>query len=130
MPYGAAGSAHRRVRASGRSTRSRAPGATRCAPARPPLRWQRRRGSASASDARQRDEEATGRVIEQRRAHRALPPACRERGVLVVADDDEIDAEALRQTADLLDRLADGEVAGGVEAALAQRANTLVEHAL
>src|SRR5262245_45928129 len=76
------------------------------------------------------DQQAAGRVIEQRGADRALPPACGEGRVLVVAEHDEIDAERLRQAADLLDRLAHREMAGRVEAAVAQRADTLVEHGL
>src|SRR5438477_291259 len=67
---------------------------------------------------RECDEDAAGRVVEQGGAHRALPPARGERGVLVVPDDDEVDAEGLGEAADLLDRLAHGELPGGVEAAL------------
>src|SRR5919109_4336957 len=79
---------------------------------------------------RQGDEDAARRVVEERRAHRAFPPARGERGVLVVADDDQVSAERLRETADLLDRLAHRELAGGVEAAVAQGADAFVEHGL
>src|SRR5262245_29628593 len=77
-----------------------------------------------------RHQNAARRIVEQRSPDRAFPPACGERGVLVVAEHDEVDAEALRQPADLLDRLAHREVAVGIEAAIAQRANALVEHRL
>src|SRR5712692_881489 len=82
------------------------------------------------SHLRQRDQDAAGRVVEERSADRALPPACGERGVLVVAQHDEVHAQALGQPADLLDRLADREVSGGVVAAVAQRADALVERRL
>src|SRR6266481_3706216 len=84
----------------------------------------------ATSGPRQRHQEAAGSIVEERSAHRALPPARGERGVLVVADHDEIDPEALREAADLLHRLADRELARGLEAALAQVADALVEHGL
>src|SRR5262245_51641026 len=69
------------------------------------------------SAVRQGDEKAARRVVEERRADRAFPPARRKGRVLVVADHDQVDAKALGEAHDLLHRLADREVAGGVEAA-------------
>src|SRR5437879_5100844 len=82
------------------------------------------------SKLREGDEDAAGRVVEQRRAHRAFPPAGGEGGVLVVADHDQIGAGGFRHADDLLDRLAYRKLPGDVEAALAQAADALVEHAL
>src|SRR5262245_56082848 len=79
---------------------------------------------------RQGDQDAARRVIEERGADRAFPPARRERGVLVVANHNQVAAQTLREAADLLDRLAHGEVAAGVEAAVAQRADAVVENGL
>src|SRR5687767_3983790 len=76
------------------------------------------------------DENATRGVVEERSADRTLPPACGERGVLVVPDHDQVGADRLRPPADLLDRLAHREMPGGIEAAVAQRADALVEHGL
>src|SRR6185295_9320689 len=79
---------------------------------------------------REGDQDTAGRIVEERGPDRSLPPAGREGSVLVVADHDQVDAEVLGEAADLLDRLAYRELAGGVEAALAQGADALVEHGL
>src|SRR5438874_2276866 len=89
-----------------------------------------RRSGPFTSNARQRDQDAAGRIVEERGADRALPPARSEGSVLVMAEHDEIDTARLGEAADLLGRLADREMPGGVETALAQRADALVEHAL
>src|SRR3954467_3072672 len=84
----------------------------------------------TVSALRECDEDAARRVVEERSPDRALPPARRKGGGLVVADHDQVYAGVLGVAADLLDRLADGDLPRGVEAALAQRADALVEYSL
>src|SRR5688572_3390464 len=63
----------------------------------------------------QGDQQAARRVVEERRADGALPPARGERSVLVVAEHDQVGLQLARKAADLLHRLADREVPGGRE---------------
>src|SRR5262245_1128427 len=55
----------------------------------------------SISGLRHRHQDAARRLVEHRGADRALPPARRERRVLVVAEHDQVDAERLGEAADL-----------------------------
>src|SRR3954463_5436281 len=80
--------------------------------------------------ARLRDVDRARRAVEQRLAHRAAPPARGPRGLLLVTDDDDVALDLARQPADLLDRLADREVPGGLEAALLQLRDAFVQHLL
>src|SRR5262245_9708679 len=79
---------------------------------------------------RQRHQQAAGRVVEQGCSNRAAPPPGGERLLLLVPDDDQVALDLGCEPADLLDRLADGEVTAHREAALLQCREPLVEHAL
>src|SRR5687767_12890339 len=78
----------------------------------------------------ERDQYAARRVVEQRRPDRALPPACRPGGALVVAQHDQICAYFLGGTADFLHRIADREAALGLEPFVRKGLDALVEHRL
>src|SRR5438093_12659265 len=86
----------------------------------------RGRPQPAGSIPRLRDEDAARRVVQQSLPHRSPPPARAERGLLLVADHDEVALELRREAADLLHRLADRQVPGDGEALFLQLRDAFV----
>src|SRR5688572_17232593 len=95
-----------------------------------PARAGRSKNEGGFLDLRQRDQHAAGRIVDQHAADRALPPPRSERGLLVVAEHDQLRADLLGNAADFLDRLADRENALGLESLRLERLHALIEHLL
>src|SRR5262245_38144844 len=98
--------------------------------ARRRLRRRRCATLSRASVARLRDVDRAGGAVEERLADRPAPPARGPRRLLLVTDDDDVALDLQREPADLLDRLADREVARDLEAALLQLRDAFVQHLL
>src|SRR6267143_3152156 len=79
---------------------------------------------------RLRHKNTARRMIEQRLSHRSPPPARAERGLLLVADHDEVAFQLSRKAADFFHRLADREVPGDGEALLLELGDAFVQHFL